>query len=37
VGREGPSTSVELGAGADLLEVLSARVESRTSVLTGGG
>ncbi len=37
VGREGPSTSVELGAGADLLEVLSARVESRTSVVTGGG
>jgi len=37
VGREGPSTSVELGAGADLLEVLSARVESRTSVATGGG
>jgi len=37
VGREGPSTSLELGAGADLLEVLTARVESRTSVVTGGG
>lgn len=36
VGREGPVTQVELGAGADLLEVLSARVESSTSVLGAG-
>ena len=36
VGREGPVTQVELGAGADLLEVLSARLESRTNLLTAG-